>query len=54
MSRFQRLAGMGYLAEAIAPVLLLEVPTLDSPELEGMLLTAWSWKDACWKADHAS
>ena len=42
------------LAEDIALLLLLEVPMLDSHELEGVLLTAWNWKDACLEVDHAS
>ena len=42
------------LAEDTALLLLLKVPIHDSHELEGMLLTAWNWKDACLEVDKAS
>ena len=54
MSRFQVLGQCGILAGDTVLALLLEVLIHDSHELEGMLLTAWNWKDACLKVDQAS
>ena len=42
------------LAEDTALLLVLEDATLDSHELEGMLLIAWNWMDARLEVDHAS
>ena len=42
------------LAVATALVLVLEVSIPDSLGLEGMLLKARHWKDACLEVDHAS